>query len=55
MEQPCQLSNVSVEGSEVVFDLLCDTLLSSTTGLAFNVGAVGGGPTTIRFANCVGF
>jgi hypothetical protein len=55
MEQPCQLSNVSVEGSDVVFDLQCDSLLSSTTELAFNVGAVRGGPTTIHFANCVGF
>ena len=55
MEQPCQLSNVLVEGGDVVFDLQCDSLLSSTTGLAFNVGAVGGGPTTIRFANCLGF
>jgi len=29
--------------------------LSSTTGQGFDVGAVGGGPATIRFANCVGF
>jgi hypothetical protein len=55
MEQPCQLSNVSVEGTDVVFDVQCDSLLSSTTGGAFNVAAVGGGPATIRFANCVGF
>ena len=55
MEQPCQLSNVSVEGDEVVFDLECDAMLSSTTGLGYDVGALGGGPTTIRFANCVGF
>jgi len=55
MEQPCQLSNVSVEGGEVVFDLECDAILSSTTGLGYDVGALGGGPTTIRFANCVGF
>ena len=55
MQQPCQLSNVSVEGSEVSFDVECDSLLSSTTGQGFDVGAVGGGPATIRFANCVGF
>jgi hypothetical protein len=55
MEQPCQLSNISVEGNEVTFDLECDSLLSSTTEWVFDVGAVGGGPTTIRFANCVGF
>ena len=55
MQQPCQLSNVSVEGGDVVFDLECDAVLSDTTGLAFDVGAVGGGPTTIRFANCTGF
>jgi hypothetical protein len=55
MQQPCQLSNVSVEGGDVVFDLECDSVLSDTTGLAFDVGAVGGGPTTLRFANCTGF
>jgi hypothetical protein len=55
MQQPCQLSNVSVEGSEVSFDVECDSLLSSTTGQGFDVGAVGGGPATIRFANCIGF
>jgi hypothetical protein len=55
MEQPCQLSEVSVEGGNVVFNLECDSLLSSTTGLGFDVGAVGGGPTTIRFGNCAGF
>jgi hypothetical protein len=55
MEQPCQLSDVSVEGGNVVFNLECDSLLSSTTGLGFNVGAVGGGPATIRFGNCAGF
>lgn len=54
MEQPCQLSNVST-GREIVFDLECDALLSSLTELAFDVGALGGGPTTIRFANCTGF
>lgn len=55
IEQPCQLSDVSVEGGNVVFGLECDNLLSSTTGLGFDVGAVGGGPTTIRFGNCAGF
>lgn len=53
--QPCQLSNISTEGNEVVFDVECDALVNSTTGLAVDVGAVGGGPTTIRFANCTGF
>ena len=55
MEQPCQLSNISTEGGEVVFDLECDALLSSVTGNGFDVGAVGGGPTQIRFSNCNGF
>lgn len=55
IEQPCQLSNISVDGNQLVFDLQCQDLLSSTTGLGFDVGAVGGGPTTIRFANCLGF
>jgi hypothetical protein len=55
MAQPCELSNVSAEGSEVVFGLECRSLMSSTTGAGFDVGAVGGGPTTIRFANCLGF
>jgi len=52
--QPCQLSNVSTVG-EVVFDLECDSLLNRTTLLAVDVGALGVGPTTIRFANCTGF
>jgi hypothetical protein len=55
MEQPCELSDVSVEGNEVSFGLECRSLISSTTAAGFDVGAVGGGPTTIRFANCVGF
>jgi hypothetical protein len=55
IEQPCQLSNISTEGNEVVFDVECDALVNSTTGLAVDVGAVGGGATTIRFANCTGF
>jgi len=55
MEQPCQLSNVSTANNEVVFDLECEGLLSMTSGLGFDVGAVGGGPATIRFSNCTGF
>lgn len=55
VNQPCQLSNISVEGSEVIFDLECDSLLSSVTDLGLDVGALGGGPTPIRFANCSGF
>lgn len=55
LEQPCQLSNIATGDGEVVFDLECRSLRSSTTGNAFDVGALGGGPTTIRFANCTGF
>jgi len=55
MEQPCQLSNISIESNEVIFDLQCSSIVSSTTAQGFDVGAVGGGPTTIRFANCFGF
>jgi hypothetical protein len=55
VDQPCQITNLSAEGDEVVFDLQCAALLSSTSGLGFDVGAVGGGPTTIRFDNCSGF
>jgi hypothetical protein len=54
MEQPCQLTNVSTVGGEVSFSLQCVSLLSSTSSLGFDVGAVGGGPTTIRFQNCTG-
>ncbi len=54
MLQPCQLSNIDVTGSSVTLDLECDSLLSSTSDLGFDVGAVGGGPTTIQFANCRG-
>lgn len=54
-EQPCQISNVSTEGGGVAFDIECEALLSSTSGFGFDVGAVGGGPTTIRFGNCTGF
>jgi hypothetical protein len=55
IEQPCQLSNISVDGSAISFDLQCEGLLSSTTGFGFDVGATGGGPTTIQFLNCSGF
>jgi hypothetical protein len=54
VEQPCQLSNLSLDGSSISFDLQCESLLSSTTELGFDVGATGGGPTTIRFSNCAG-
>jgi hypothetical protein len=51
MEQPCQLSNFSTEGNQVVFDLKCESLFSSVTSLALDVQS----PTPIRFANCTGF
>lgn len=54
VQQPCQLSNLSFDGSDFAFDLRCESLLSSTTELGFDVGASGGGPTTIRFSNCTG-
>jgi hypothetical protein len=52
VEQPCQLSNITLDGGDITFDLRCESLLSSTTGLGFDVGATGGGATTIHFANC---
>ena len=55
MAQPCKLTDVSVQGSDVSLGLECDSLINTTTGQAYDVGAVGGGPTTISFANCVGF
>ena len=55
MEQPCQLSNVSVEGSEVAFDLQCRSLLSGVTLMGFDVGAVGGGPASVHFMSCLAF
>ncbi len=55
MEQPCQLTGVSTANGEVVFGLECEGLVSTTSGLGFDVSAVGGGPATIRFANCRGF
>lgn len=55
MAQPCQVSGVVSEDGELSLDLLCRSLMSSTTGNGFDVGAVGGGPTTISFSNCEGF
>ena len=55
MAQPCQLSSISTGNGEVSFAIECKSLLSSVTGTSgFDVGAVGGGPTTIQFANCRG-
>lgn len=54
MQQPCQLSNVSIEGNDVAFDLQCDTLMSSITVLGFDVGGAGSLPASIRFSNCSG-
>ena len=56
MEQPCQVSSVSTGNGEVSFAIECRSLLSSVTGTSgFDLGAVGGGPTMIQFANCEGF
>jgi len=55
MDQPCRLSSISVEGSDVSFELECRSLINRTSVLAYDVGAVGVGPTTVTFANCVGF
>ena len=54
MVQPCQVSNVVSDDGTISFDLLCRSLMSSVTGDGFDVGAVGGGPTTISFSNCQG-
>lgn len=56
MAQPCQLSSISTGNGGVSFAIECKSLLSSVTGTSpgFDVGAVGGGPTTIQFANCRG-
>ncbi|MBT8465978.1 MAG: hypothetical protein HKP36_17025 [Myxococcales bacterium] len=55
MAQPCQLSNISTGNGEVSFAIECRSLISSVTGTSgFDVGAVGGGPTPIQFANCRG-
>jgi len=55
MDQPCKLTDISVQGTDVRFGLECDSLINGTSELAYDVGALGGGPTTITFANCVGF
>ena len=55
IDQPCQITNVSTEGGAVVFDLECESLLSSTSLFGFDVGAVGGGPTRFQFSSCTGF
>lgn len=55
MDQPCKLSGISVQGSDVRFELECHSLINATSVLAYDVGAVGVGPTTITFANCTGF
>jgi hypothetical protein len=55
MAQPCKLTDVLVQGANVSFGLECDSLINPTTTLAYDVSAVGGGPTPISFANCVGF
>lgn len=57
MEQPCQITNVVVSddaGADLAFDIECQELISGTTGNAFDVGGLGGGPSTIRFARCSG-
>ena len=48
--QPCQLSNISTDDNQVMFDLECRSLLSSVTGLGLDVVT----PEPIRFANCTG-
>jgi hypothetical protein len=55
MDQPCKLSSISVVGSDVSFEIECRSLINPTSVLAYDVGAVGVGPTTMTFANCVGF
>lgn len=55
MDQPCKISDISVAGSDVSFGLECDSLINGLSEFAYDVGALGGGPTTITFANCVGF
>ena len=54
VEQPCQISNVMAEAGVVAFDLQCDALLNSASGLGFDVNALGGQPA-ISFSNCSGF
>jgi hypothetical protein len=53
MEQPCQLSNITTGDGVVEFDLECKSLISAAVS-GFDVGAIGPGPTTIRFENCTG-
>lgn len=55
MDQPCKLTDVVVQGGNVSLGLECRPLINPTTALAYDVSAVGGAPTTISFANCVGF
>ncbi|MBT8468268.1 MAG: hypothetical protein KJN97_05915 [Deltaproteobacteria bacterium] len=57
MAQPCQVSSVSTGNGGVSFAIECKSLLSSVTGTTsgFDVGALGGGATTIQFANCRSF
>jgi hypothetical protein len=55
MEQPCQLSNIETGGGVVTFGLECASLISATSANGFDLGALGGGPTTMRFSNCAGF
>jgi len=55
MAQPCQISNVSLDGAEISFDVECEALLSDVTENAFDVGGPNGGPATVRFARCNGF
>ena len=55
MDQPCKLSNISVAGSDVGFEFECKSLFNGTTELAYDVGAVGVGPTTVTFGNCTSF
>ena len=54
MEQPCRLSNIMTGGGAVEFDLECESLISAAVA-GFDVGAIGPGPTAIRFENCAGF
>ena len=54
MQQPCQISDVSIDDDQVAFDLECSAILSRATAAGFDVSAVGGGPTAIRFTGCEG-
>ncbi|MEM7137519.1 MAG: hypothetical protein AAF500_13110 [Myxococcota bacterium] len=51
MEQPCQISNLTVgdaDGAEIGFDLACRSLISDLTESGFDVDA------TVEFARCDG-